>query len=190
MKRLIALLVLFLAPPSFADAAERPNLVVFIADDIGWEDYGCYGNKSARTPNIDRLAATGRRYSQAFLTASSCSTSRSSIITGRYDTAYSFPASPTCRLSRRAQYQFGFICETLGCLRSRSENKCVASGRFVRSRTAINAASRTVGPVKLQGSTGTQKRLLIGTIVRSMCQTWLGRLTALSFTCARPEFGL
>lgn len=84
MQRLIALLALFLAPPSFADAAERPNLVVFIADDIGWEDYGCYGNKSARTPNIDRLAATGRRYSQAFLTASSCSPSRSSIITGRY----------------------------------------------------------------------------------------------------------
>jgi arylsulfatase A-like enzyme len=66
-------------PPS-----ERPNLVVFIADDIGWDDYGCYGNAAARTPNIDAIARKGRRYTQAFLTASSCSPSRSSIITGRY----------------------------------------------------------------------------------------------------------
>ena len=64
--------------------SERPNLIVFIADDIGWDDYGCYGNPAARTPNIDSLAKKGRRYSQAFLTASSCSPSRSSIITGRY----------------------------------------------------------------------------------------------------------
>ncbi len=36
--------------------SERPNLIVFIADDIGWDDYGCYGNPAARTPNIDSLA--------------------------------------------------------------------------------------------------------------------------------------
>ena len=65
-------------------AATKPNIIVFIADDIGWDDYGCYGNPAARTPNIDSLARRGRRYSQAFLTASSCSPSRSSIITGRY----------------------------------------------------------------------------------------------------------
>jgi arylsulfatase A-like enzyme len=63
---------------------DRPNLIVFIADDIGWDDYGCYGNPAARTPNIDAIAQKGRRYTQAFLTASSCSPSRSSIITGRY----------------------------------------------------------------------------------------------------------
>lgn len=78
------LIVLLLAPLAALHAAERPNLIVFIADDIGWEDYGCYGNKAARTPNIDALAAKGRRYMQAILTASSCSPSRSSIITGRY----------------------------------------------------------------------------------------------------------
>ena len=65
-------------------AGDRPNLIVFIADDISWDDYGCYGNPAARTPNIDALARRGRRYTQAFLTASSCSPSRSSIITGRY----------------------------------------------------------------------------------------------------------
>lgn len=67
-----------------AEADDRINVVLFIADDISWDDIGCYGNRSARTPNIDRLAAAGRRFDQAILVASSCSPSRSSVITGRY----------------------------------------------------------------------------------------------------------
>jgi len=65
-------------------ADERPNVIVFIADDVSWNDYGCYGNASARTPHIDALAKSGIRFDRAYLTASSCSPSRSSIITGRY----------------------------------------------------------------------------------------------------------
>ena len=66
----------------------RPNVILFIADDVSWDDVGCYAtgerNTAARTPRIDQLAATGRRFDNAILTASSCSPSRSSIITGRY----------------------------------------------------------------------------------------------------------
>lgn len=65
-------------------AANKPNVIIFIADDVSWNDFGCYGNKSARTPNIDALARHGIRFDRAFLTASSCSPSRSSIVTGRY----------------------------------------------------------------------------------------------------------
>ncbi len=67
-----------------AATAERPNIILFIVDDVSWNDVGCYGNREARTPAIDRLAAHGRRFDEAYLTASSCSPSRSSIITGRY----------------------------------------------------------------------------------------------------------
>ncbi len=67
-----------------ARAANHPNVIVFIGDDISWDDFGCYGNPNAQTPNIDRLAANGLRFTSAFLTASSCSPSRSSIATGRY----------------------------------------------------------------------------------------------------------
>ncbi len=79
-------LLLFVAlhAPARAANTDRPNIIIFLADDISVDDYGCYGNKAARTPNIDALAKRGRRYTQAFLTASSCSPSRSSIITGRY----------------------------------------------------------------------------------------------------------
>ncbi|WP_078813686.1 sulfatase family protein [Prosthecobacter debontii] len=65
-------------------AADRPNMIFIIADDVSWDDLGCYGNTAARTPNLDKLAAHGRRFDEAYLTASSCSPSRSSIITGRY----------------------------------------------------------------------------------------------------------
>lgn len=66
------------------DAWARPNAIFFIADDVSFNDLGCYGNERARTPNLDRLAAGGLKFDEAYLTASSCSPSRSSIITGRY----------------------------------------------------------------------------------------------------------
>ena len=65
-------------------AGSRPNLVLIIADDMAWDDCSLYGNKGLPTPNIDRMAAEGMRFDRAFLTISSCSPSRASIITGRY----------------------------------------------------------------------------------------------------------
>jgi arylsulfatase A-like enzyme len=62
----------------------RPNFIIMIADDVSCDDLGCYGHPKIRTPNLDRLAAQGWRCDAAFLTCSSCSPSRSSIMTGRY----------------------------------------------------------------------------------------------------------
>lgn len=81
---ILAALSLAAAAASLGAEADRPNFVVFIADDVSWNDFGCYGNEAARTPNIDRLAANGVKFTNVFLTASSCSPSRCSIITGRY----------------------------------------------------------------------------------------------------------
>ncbi len=63
---------------------ERPNFLIFIADDHGRGDLGAYGNPTIRTPNMDRLANEGLCFDQAFLSISSCSPSRCSILTGRY----------------------------------------------------------------------------------------------------------
>jgi len=63
---------------------ERPNVVIFVADDMAWDDCGAYGHETIRTPNIDRLAREGVRFDRAYLTCSSCSPSRCSIMTGRY----------------------------------------------------------------------------------------------------------
>ncbi len=76
--------ILGLAGSGRAQSPPRPNVVLIIADDLGWEDSGAFGNHSVKTPNIDRLARAGMRFDRAFVTASSCSPSRSSILTGRY----------------------------------------------------------------------------------------------------------
>jgi len=62
----------------------RPNVVLIIGDDISYDDFGCNGNTNIRTPNVDKLAAEGMRFTNAYLTTSSCSPTRCSLITGRY----------------------------------------------------------------------------------------------------------
>lgn len=79
----VLLIALTLTTPARA-AEERPNFIFFITDDISAEDLGCYGSKVVKTPNLDRLAREGLVFNNAYLTISSCSPSRCSIITGRY----------------------------------------------------------------------------------------------------------
>lgn len=81
------ILAVILAHTSTATAekdAAPPNILVFLADDVSWQDFGCYGNDGIRTPNIDLLAKEGLRFTHAFLTTSSCSPTRISVLTGKY----------------------------------------------------------------------------------------------------------
>lgn len=80
--RFLLLLTLIIAP--LAGAEERPNFIFVITDDISPDDLGPYGNEFVRTPNLDRMASRGLVFDNAYLTISSCSPSRCSIITGRY----------------------------------------------------------------------------------------------------------
>lgn len=70
--------------PELGRRANKPNIIVLIADDAGWQDFGCYGHPTIRTPNIDQLAQNGLLCRNAFLTTSSCSPSRTSILAGQY----------------------------------------------------------------------------------------------------------
>ncbi|MDO6693897.1 sulfatase [Aliiglaciecola sp. 3_MG-2023] len=65
-------------------AQTQPNIILVIADDLSWDDLGAYGHETVKTPNLDKMAEKGMKFDNAYLTASSCSPSRSSIITGRY----------------------------------------------------------------------------------------------------------
>ncbi len=70
-------LVLLLVVCSFASAAEQPpNVVLIFADDLGYGDLGCYGATKVQTPNIDRLAAEGRRFTDAHSVSAVCTPSR------------------------------------------------------------------------------------------------------------------
>ncbi|MHC4120667.1 MAG: sulfatase [Planctomycetota bacterium] len=63
---------------------KRPNFVFILVDDLGWADVGCYGSDLHETPNIDRLARQGMRFTDAYAAAPVCSPTRASIMTGKY----------------------------------------------------------------------------------------------------------
>ena len=69
-----------------APAASRPNIIIILADDLGYGSTGCYGAEPSliRTPNIDRLAREGMRFTEAYATGSVCSPTRYAVVTGRY----------------------------------------------------------------------------------------------------------
>ncbi len=64
--------------------ARRPNVIVILADDLGWADLACYGSTYHKTPNLDRLAAKGLRFTHAYAAASICSPTRAALLTGKY----------------------------------------------------------------------------------------------------------
>ncbi len=87
---LVALCTLVL-PPAIAQAqpaspplGDRPNVLFILADDLGWGDLGCYGNKFVRTPNLDRLASEGALFTNFYVCGSVCSPSRCAFFTGTY----------------------------------------------------------------------------------------------------------
>lgn len=63
---------------------DRPNIVIIVADDLGYTDLGCFGNKAVKSPHLDRLAEDGVRLTQFYVTWPACTPSRASILTGRY----------------------------------------------------------------------------------------------------------
>jgi arylsulfatase A len=65
-------------------AATKPNVIIILVDDLGWADVGCYGSRYYETPNIDRLASQGMRFTQGYAACAVCSPTRASIMTGRY----------------------------------------------------------------------------------------------------------
>src|SRR5690554_1355912 len=62
----------------------KPNIVFILADDLGYGDLGCYGQKQIQTPNLDRMAAEGIRFTQAYAGSTVCAPSRCVLMTGQH----------------------------------------------------------------------------------------------------------
>jgi len=84
MNRLVLLSLLLCAFCASSLAADKPNIVMIFIDDMGWGDFSCFGNQDAKTPNVDRLAAEGIRFTQFYVNSPICSPSRCALTTGQY----------------------------------------------------------------------------------------------------------
>ena len=84
-KVMIACLALSMAP-----AAEKPNLLIILADDMGYGDLGCYGSKQIETPVLDRMASAGIRCTDGYVAGNVCAPSRAALLTGRYQQRFGF----------------------------------------------------------------------------------------------------
>ena len=122
MKRMLLILacLLGLQPAHPARAEDQPNIVVFVSDDHRADLLGCAGHPVARTPNLDRIAANGHRFSNAFVTTSICAASRATILTGLTERTHRFTfgrpplAENHCKASypyqlRNNGYRTGFV---------------------------------------------------------------------------------
>jgi arylsulfatase A-like enzyme len=78
-------------------ASSRPNIIVILADDLGYGDTSVYGSKIIRTPNIDALAASGIRFTAGYVTNPVCAPSRAALMTGRYQQRFGYEFNPNGR---------------------------------------------------------------------------------------------
>src|SRR5215469_8374920 len=85
LRELLAILAAMLTTaPMLPAETSRPNVVLILADDLGYSDLGCQGCRDIKTPNIDRLAAQGVRFRNFYANGPECSPTRAALLTGRY----------------------------------------------------------------------------------------------------------
>jgi len=136
------LLLIFLLVLHFsATANEKPNIIIIMADDMGYSDISCYGGEIS-TPNLDKLAAVGVVFDNAFVTTSICVSSRASILTGQHmrrHQIYNFekPLSSEAMdrtypvLLRKSGYRTGFLGKmAIGSLRQEIRHLSLPADKF------------------------------------------------------------
>ena len=116
---------------------ERPNILWFVVDDMS-ANFSCYGEKAIQTPHVDRLAGEGVRFTRAYATSPVCSTFRSALITGMYQTSIG------AHHQRRSLTVGSPLCSSTG--RRRPPSALARSPSSFSSKLEINARSKAVFP--------------------------------------------
>jgi len=99
---ILAAAALLSAAPSPAAPEPRPNVVVILADDLGYADLGCQGSAEVKSPHIDSIAANGMRFTAGYVSAPQCCPSRAGLVTGRYQNRFGFEANWPASAAGRA----------------------------------------------------------------------------------------
>lgn len=114
-------------PPPPASAPRRPNVVLIVADDLGWGETGMQGGKDIPTPHIDAIAAGGVRFTQGYVTCPVCAPTRAALLSGRYGERFGFEHNPGPE--NRASAEFG-LPRTEPTLAERLKALGYATGMF------------------------------------------------------------
>jgi len=84
MFKLLFITIILIFPSALTAVEKKPNFIIIFTDDQGYNDLGCFGSKTIRTPNIDRMAKEGRKFTNFLVASSVCSPSRAALLTGCY----------------------------------------------------------------------------------------------------------
>ena len=96
------------------DGSQRPNIVLLVADDLGYGELGCQGNPQIPTPHIDSIAGSGVRFTNGYVTAPYCSASRAGLMTGKYQNRFGYEFNPVGAFNEDAEAGLPVGERTLG----------------------------------------------------------------------------
>ena len=113
MKRFLILFATLVVLLGETKAADKPNVIFILADDLGIGNVGCYGADNYKTPVIDKLAEEGTRFSHCF-TAALCGPSRAMIMTGRYAFRNGSSNQDACMVMPNKELQLGRVFQSAG----------------------------------------------------------------------------
>lgn len=118
----------FAAPPTPPD--DRPNIIFILTDDMGFSDIGCFGGQFVPTPNIDRLAKSGRKFTQYYSAAPICSPSRAGFLTGMYPGRWNFATYLDNKKHNKNAEQADFLDPAAPSIGRFFKNAGYATGHF------------------------------------------------------------
>ena len=108
----VALVVLYMAEPTVISAADKPNILVILVDDLGYGDLSCYGAKDLKSPNIDTLMADGMRFDSFYANCPVCSPTRAALMSGTYPDFAGVPGV----IRTHAQNNWGWLSQDVTLL--------------------------------------------------------------------------
>jgi N-acetylgalactosamine-6-sulfatase len=134
---------LFAAGP--AAKAKRPNFVFIFADDLGWGDLGCYGNRQIKTPCLDRLAAEGTLFTQFYVNGSVCSPSRTAIMTSHYPARHAVHGHFAAHAQNKARAMPDWLDPKVHTVTGLLKNAGYATGHFGKWHLGSGVGAPTPG---------------------------------------------